>query len=146
MSATNNFETKILQLVFENTDFTGIGDAGGLRGSVTAGNFRISLHTATLTDTSTQSTSETTYTSYARQSVARSTAGWTTTGDTCDNDAAITFPEGTGGSGTVTDFGVGDALTGAGVLHFYGALTSSLVVGSGVQPEFAAGALNVTAA
>ncbi|NIT14192.1 MAG: hypothetical protein GTN99_08140 [Candidatus Dadabacteria bacterium] len=146
MSATNAFETEILQLIFENADFVGIGDAGGLRGSVAAGVFYISLHTATLDDTTAdQSVSETTYTSYARQSVARSTAGWTVTGNTVDNDAAITFPTGTGGSGTVTDFGIGDGASGATALHFYGALTSSLVVGNGVQPEFAIGALNITA-
>ena len=146
MSATNNMETKILQLIFENADFTGIGDAGGLLGSVTPGVFYISLHVGTLTDTSVQNTTETTYTDYARQSVARSTAGWTVTADTADNDAAITFPLGTGGSGTVTDFGIGDGVSGATVLHFYGAIDTPLVVGSGVQPEFAIGALNITAA
>ena len=146
MSATDTFETGILRLVFENTTFAGIGDATGLVGSSTAGVFYISLHTGTLTDTSVQNTSETTYTSYARQSVARSTAGWTTTNDTVDNDAAITFPAGTGGSGTVTDFGIGDAVSGATALHFFGVNDASLVVGSGVTPEFAIGALNITAA
>ena len=94
----------------------------------------------------TQATSEATYTSYARQSPPRNVSDWTVTGDTCDNDNAITFPVGTGGSGTVTDFGIGDALTGAGALHFYGANDDSLVTGNGVQPEYAAGALNITAA
>ena len=65
MSATDTFETGILRLVFENTTFAGIGDATGLVGSSTAGVLYISLHTGTLTDTSVQNTSETTYTSYA---------------------------------------------------------------------------------
>ena len=146
MSATNTMETNILKLIFTNTTFAGIGDATGLVGSTVAGVLYVSLHTATLTDTAVQNTSETTYTSYARQSVARSGAGWTVTDDTVDNAALITFPSGTGGSGTVTDFGIGDEVSGATVLHFYGALDSSLVVGSGVQPEFAIGALNITAA
>lgn len=146
MSATDTFESGILRLIFENTTFAGIGDGTGLVGSGTPGVFYISLSTGTLDDTHLQNQTETTYTSYARVSVARSTAGWTISSDTADNDAAITFVEGTGGSGTVTDFGIGDGSSGATAMHFYGALDSSLVVGVGVQPEFAIGALNITAA
>jgi hypothetical protein len=46
MSATNNFEAGIMQLIFENVNYANIGDATGLRGSTTAGVFYISLHTA----------------------------------------------------------------------------------------------------
>lgn len=146
MTATDLFETEILQLLFTNVAFAGIGDGGGLPKSVADGVFHISLHTGTLTDSSAQNTTEAGYTSYARQLPARNVSDWTVTGDTVDNDNAITFPVGTGGSGTVTDFGIGQDLTGAGQLHFYGVLDDSLVTGNGVQPEFAAGALNITAA
>ena len=145
-AATDAFENKILSLYLENADAANIGDAGGLRGSVTAGSLYISLHTATPNETGNQTTNEAAYGSYARQAVARSTAGWTVTSGTGDNDAAITFPEATSGSETETHFGVGSAVSGTGNLDIYGALTASQAVSSGVQPEFAAGALDISLA
>lgn len=144
MSATNAFENKLLSLIFENADAANIGDATGLRGSTTAGVFYISLHTANPNETGSQTTSEAAYGSYARQSVARSTAGWTVASGTADNDGAITFPQATSGSETETHFGIGSDSSGAGNLNLWGALTASLAVSSGITPSFAAGALDVT--
>jgi hypothetical protein len=144
MSATNVFENGLLSLIFENANYANVGDATGLRGSSTAGVFYISLHTANPNETGTQTTSEAAYTSYARQSVARSTAGWTVAGGVCDNDAAINFPAATGGSETETHFGVGSDVSGAGNLFLWGALSASLAVSSGITPSFAIGALDVT--
>jgi hypothetical protein len=143
MSKSNSWETNLLELVFENTDATGIGDAGGLRGSVTPGSLYISLHTADPGEAGTQLTNETTYTNYVRVAVARSTAGWTVTGDTVDNDAAITFAQCGVTGATVTHVGIGTASSGAGELLYSGALDSSLAVSDGVTPEFAIGDLNV---
>jgi len=148
MSGTNALSAAILSLYFENANHANIGDATGLQGSTTAGVFYISLHTADPGGTGDQTTNEATYTSYARVSVARSTAGWTvTTADpaTAENDAAITFPQATGGTDTITHFGIGTDSTGPGNLLFTGALNSSLAVSSGITPEFAANALTVTA-
>lgn len=145
MSATNAFETAILSLIFENANAANIGDATGLRGSSTAGVFYISLHTADPTETGDQTSSEATYTSYARVSVARSTSGWTVSGNSATNDAAITFPACTGGSSTCTYFGIGTDSSGTGNLLFKGALTPSLAVSNGITPEIAAGQLTVTA-
>ena len=144
MSATDVFENGLLSLIFENANYANVGDATGLRGSSTAGVFYISLSTGTLTDASTQSTTEATYTSYARKSVARSTAGWTVSSGTVSNDAAVTFDACTGGSSTVTDFGIGSDLSGTGNLFIYGSLTASRAISSGITPEFAAGALQVS--
>src|SRR5262245_18556218 len=144
MSATNAFETSLLALIFENSNAANVGDATGLRGSTTAGVFYISLATANPNETGDQSTSETSYTNYARVSVARASAQWTAAGNVCDNDAAITFATcGTTGA-TLTHFGIGSATSGAGNLFLYGALTASLAVSSGVTPSFAIGALDVT--
>lgn len=143
MSATNVFENGLLSLIFENANYANVGDATGLRGSTTAGVFYISLHTASPGETGSQNTSETAYTNYARVSVARSTAGWTVTTGTADNDAAITFAQ-SGSSSTITDFGIGSDSSAAGNLFLYGALGASLAVSSGVTPEFAAGALDIT--
>lgn len=144
MSATNVFENGLLSLIFENANYANVGDATGLRGSTTAGVFYISLHTADPGETGTQTTSETAYTSYARVSVARSTAGWSVASGVADNDAAITFPAATGGSSTCTNFGIGSDASGVGNLFLKGALTASLAVSSGITPSFAAGALDVT--
>lgn len=144
MSATNAFETSLLGLIFTNTDAANVGDATGLRGSTTAGVFWISLHTASPGETGDQTTSETAYTNYARQDEARNTTQWTVTGNTADNDNAITFPQCGATGATLTDFGLGSATSGAGNLFLYGALTSSLAVSNGITPEFAIGALDVT--
>lgn len=145
MSASNAFETALLALIFENTNAANIGDATGLRGSTTAGSLYVSLHTADPGEAGAQNTSEAGYTSYARVAVARSSSGWTTTGNSVVNDAAINFPAATGGSSTVTHFGIGTDSSGAGNLLFSGALSSSLAISSGITPSIAAGALTVTA-
>lgn len=144
MSATNVFENGLLSLIFENTNYANVGDATGLRGSSTAGVFYISLHTANPNETGTQTTSEAAYTSYARQSVARSTSGWSVASGVADNDSAINFPAATGGSETETHFGIGSDVSGAGNLFIWGALTASLAVSSGITPSFGVGALDVT--
>ena len=143
MSASNACETGILNLMFNNTDFALIGDAAGLQNSAAAGSLFVSLHTADPGEAGTQTTSESAYTNYARVAVARSGAGWTVSGNTVSNAAAVTFPAcGVTGS-TITHFGVGSDTSGTGTLLFSG--TCSLSVSSGITPSFAIGALTVTA-
>lgn len=144
MSMTNAAEANLLNLLFLNIDWANIGDAGGLQNSATAGNFYISLHTADPGESGTQSTSETNYTSYARVAVARAGGGWTLTSQTISNTALVQFPQCTGGTSTVSYFGIGTDSSGAGNLLMSGALTSPLSVSNGIQPQFAAGALTVT--
>lgn len=145
MSATNVFENGLLSLIFENANYANVGDATGLRGSTTAGVFYISLHTASPGETGTQTTNETAYTGpYGRVSVARSSAGWTVTSGVAENDSAITFPTCSGGTSTLTDFGIGSDASGTGNLFMFGALTASLAVSSGITPSFAANALDNT--
>ena len=109
-----------------------------------ATNLYISLHTAALSAGSSQNTSEAAYTSYARVAVARTTGGWTLTGETITNAAAINFPAATGGSETETYVGIGLASSGAGTLLWFGALTQSLAVSNGITPSIALGALSIT--
>ncbi len=45
MSDSNTFENAQLLLIFNNTDITGIGDAGGLRGSASAGSLYLAAYT-----------------------------------------------------------------------------------------------------
>lgn len=139
MSKTNAWESALLSLAFENTNAANIGDATGLRGSTTAGSLYFSLHTADPGEAGDQTTSEIAYTSYARVAVARSTSGFTVTANAVATDADVSFPAGTGGSGTATHFGIGTASSGAGVLLYKGAISPNIVCGNGVTPILTAG-------
>lgn len=139
MSKTNTWETGLLSLLFENTTFAGVGDATGLPGAATAGSLYFSLHTADPGEAGDQTTSEVTYTSYARVAVARSAAGWTVTGNAVAVDANVTFPAGTGGTGTATHWGLGTAVSGVGKLLYKGAISPNIVTGNGVTPQLTAG-------
>jgi hypothetical protein len=145
MSASNAFETSLLNLIFVNLDIANIGDAAGLQNSATAGSLYVGLHTADPGEAGSQSTSETTYTGYARVAVARSAGGWTVSGNNVSNAAAITFGQDTVGSATLTHFSIGTDASGAGTLLFSGALTASLAVSPGITPQFAIGDLDVNA-
>jgi hypothetical protein len=131
-------------LLFENANYANVGDATGLRGSTTAGVFYVSLHVANPNETGSQNTSPATYSPYAYISVARSTAGWTVTTGTADNDAAITFAACSSGSDTLTHFGLGSDSSGVGNLFIWGALTASLAVSAGITPSFAIGACDIS--
>lgn len=139
MSKTNTWETGLLELLFTNTTFSGVGDATGLPGAATAGSLYFSLHTADPGETGDQTTNECTYTSYARVAVARSGSGWTVTADAVAVDANVTFPAGTGGSGTATHWGLGTASSGVGKLLYKGSISPSIVTGNGVTPQLTAG-------
>lgn len=148
MSLGNTAESDLLLLIFNNTNWANVGDATGLRGSTTAGSFYVALHTASPGETGSQTTSEASWTNYARVGVARSGAGWTISGTAptqAANTSATTYATSGSGPQTMTDFSVGRDSAGAGELLWYGALTSSLVVNNNVTPSFAAGALVCTA-
>jgi hypothetical protein len=141
---TNAAEAALLDLLFLNTDWANIGDVAGLQNSATAGSFFISLHTADPGEAGNQSTSEASYTGYARVAVARTAGGWTRTSSTVANTALVQFAQCTGGSSIVTHFGIGTDSTGTGNLLLKGALTSSLSISTGIQPQFAAGAMTAS--
>jgi hypothetical protein len=145
--ATDLFEDDLLDLIFTNVAAPNVGDAGGLQPSVAANNFHISLHLAdALTDASTlQTDNEAAFTPYARQPVARSTAGWTVASGVVDNDNLLQFGNASAGTPeTITDVGIGFAASGAGVLQIWSQLLADLIVNIGVNPEFAAGALDIS--
>lgn len=134
MSKSNTCENSLLELIFKNIAFANVGNAGGLLPSSVAGSLFVSLHTADPGEAGDQSTSEATYTSYARVSIARSGAGFVVTGNSVSPAANVSFPAGTGGSGTVTHFGIGTASSGAGVLLYSGTVTPNIVTGNGIAP------------
>jgi len=143
MSAVNDFETKLLQLLFNNTTIANIGDATGLVGSTTPGSTQLALSTVALSDTDTLLTAtEVAYTGYARPTQARSGVGWTVSGNNASNAALIQFGEmSAGGPDTVVHLGLGFIATGD-VLRLHADLNSDLVINNGVNPQFAIGNLD----
>lgn len=127
MSKINSFESASLALFFNNVSIPGIGDATGIVSSSASGSFWVSLHTADPGETGTQSTSEATYTSYARVAVSRSAAGWTVSNSDVFNTSAVTFPAPTAGSSIITYWGIGTGSAGAGRLLYRGPIASSPV-------------------
>lgn len=143
MSKSNAWENALLILLFQNNAAANIGDAGGLQPSVSDGNLYVSLHTADPGEAGSQTTSEATYTSYARVAVARDGTAWTVSGNNASNTGTITFPQATGGTNTITHFGIGTASAGAGVLLYKGAFGASLSVSNGITPLVAGGDLDI---
>ena len=127
-----SFDNSLLKLIFNATNISGIAD-NTATSPLTS--LYISLHTADPTSAGNQSSSEAAYTSYARVAVARTTGGWTVTGNSVSPAGAISFPACTGGTATITNFGVGTASTGAGVLLYSGTVTPNISVATGVTPQ-----------
>lgn len=140
MSKSNALETALLELVFKATTFDGIAENDTTSPNT---NLYVSLHTADPGEAGTQATNEAAYTSYARVAVARSGSGWTVSGNTVTNAALVQFPQCTGGSETITHVGVGLGSSSTTTLLYKGALSASLAVSSGIQPQFAIGALSI---
>lgn len=141
MSKGNTFENDLLKLIFNATAIANIADNAA---SSPLTSLYVSLHTGDVGEAGDQTTSEATYTSYARVAVARTSGGWTVSTNTITNAAEIAFPACTGGSNTITHFAVGTAASGAGKVLYKGALSASLAVSSGITPKFAAGELDGT--
>lgn len=132
MAFTQTTDNDILKLYFNATAIANIAD-NAASSPLTA--LFCSLHTAD-PSAGNQTTSEVAYTSYARVSVARTTGGWTaSTAGSTSPVAAITFPAGTGGSGTATFWGIGTLTSGTGKLLMSGAISPSIVTGNGVTPQ-----------
>jgi len=133
MSFSNATETELLSYIFDSAATAWEGNAS----------FYIALHTADPGEAGTATTSEVAYTNYARVAVSRTT-GFTVSGNSVENAGLIQFPQ-SGGSGTdCTHFSVVTTSSGAGQIIIRGALSATLPTGSGIQPQFAAGALTAT--
>ena len=128
-------ETAILQLVFNATTWTNYAITATTAPET---NIIIAGHTADPGTAGTQSTNEIAYTSYARVNVLRTSGGWTVSGGnpgSCSPVAAINFPAGTGGSGTMTFFSTGHSGGGATAILWSGTVTPNIVCGTGVTPS-----------
>jgi hypothetical protein len=136
MAKSNYLEQKILDYIFND-------------GTFAAPQTFVSLYTSSPADD--DSGTEVSGTNYARQEVhenAGTSPYWNLAavdgvGYLVDNQSAITFPTaGAGGWGSVSHFGIHDAVS-TGNLLYHGALTASQTVNDGSTFEFAAGDLNI---
>ena len=125
-------ETAILSLIYKATAWANYADDASTSPET---NIHTGLHTADPTDSGTMSSSEITYTSYARTNVARSGSGWVVTGNSVSPAATISFPAGTGGSGTATHFTTGKTGGGSAAILNLGTVTPNIVTGDGITPQ-----------
>ena len=135
-SLGNTFENDLAKLIFQGTAIADLADNDA---TSPATNLYLSLHTADPGEAASQTTSEITYTSYARATVARSSSGFTVTNAIVTLTSNVSFAAGTGGSGTATHFCVGTASSGAGKVLACGTVAPNIVTGSGVTPILTTG-------
>jgi len=128
---TNYWSQAVLELLFNATTIANIAENASVS-PIT--NIYVSLHTADPGVGGNQTTSEAAYTGYARQAVARTTGGWSISGEQISPVSNINFPSATAGSETETYVGLGTALSGAGELLYRLPLTSAIVISGGVTP------------
>jgi len=126
MSFSNYLETEILDHVFGGAAYTA------------PATLYLALYTAAPGETGGGTEVSTSGTAYARQTVA-----FTTTGNTTSNTAAVEYPTATASFGTVTHVGVFDAAT-AGNLMAYASLSSSKTIDTGDVFRVPTGDLDIT--
>jgi predicted methyltransferase len=136
MSKSDAFANDLLKLIFNGT---AIADLAENDATSPLTSLYISLHTADPGGVGTQATSEVAYTSYARVAVARNSGGFTVSGSSVTLTAPVDFPEGTGGSGTVTHFSIGVAASGATKVLYKGTVTPNISTGLATVPRMKTG-------
>lgn len=137
MSAMSDYlEGKLGDLLFQNTAYT-------------APSTYIALATASFGEDNSGTANEVSGGSYARELVENdgsTSPYWNANSDGLyDNNGDITFTTATASWGTVSHFGVYDALT-VGNLLFHGSLTASKTVDTNDTFKFASGDLDITLA
>ena len=145
MPKSTTFSNDFVGLVFNATAIANIADNAA---SSPLTNLYVSLHTADPGVGGSQLTSETSYTNYVRVAVPRATVtGWVApSGGATSNAVLVQFAQCGASGATITYVAIGTASSGAGKVLYAGALSASRAVSSGIQPQFAIGALTVTEA
>lgn len=131
----NSMAAAVLALLYQAVTWAGIAQ----NNSTPLTSIYISLNTAAPSASSDQTSSEAAYTGYGRASVARTTSGFTLTGESISPAANISFATATGGSETETYATTGSVASGAGQAFHYGQISPSIAVSSGVTPILGTG-------
>lgn len=140
MSKGDTFENDLQKLIFNGTAIAGLADNAA---SSPLTQLHIALHTADPGESGSQTTSECTYTGYARQAVNRNSGGFTVTGNSVSPAAEVVFPNPTNTTAlpqTATHFSIGTASTGAGKILHSGAISPTIVISNtGSSPRLGTG-------
>ena len=132
----STFDNDLLQLIFNGTTIANIA----INATVSPlSNFYVSLHTGSPGIDGYQNTNEATYVGYDRVAVARSSGGWVVSGSSVAPVATIVFPAATGGSETENYFAIGIASSGPGKLLYFGGVSPTITVVSGITPQLTTG-------
>lgn len=147
-NASNTFRNDFLEHLFQNSAIAGIGDSSGLPAAAAAGNFYLRLCTDASVADSANIGTECAYTGYVAKgiAVARTSGGFTVTGNQVKNAADALFAPCTAGSENIRYVELWKNNTGsteADRIAFV-QLTSDLPVSNGIQPKFAIEALVFT--
>jgi hypothetical protein len=135
MTFGTTFASDELKLIYNATAIANVADNAGTS-PIT--NVYVSLHTAD-PSSGNQTTNETSYTSYARQAVARTSSGWTVTGASCSPVANIVFPISTGGTPSITNFATGTVVSSTGLVFDAGTVTPNITVSTSVSQTLTTG-------
>lgn len=143
MSLGNTFENDLCKLIFQATAIANLADNAA---SAPITNLYVSLHTGDPGEGGDQTTSECTYTGYARVAVARTAGGWDVTNNVASNVAEVLFGTCTSGTETASHVIVGTASSGTGKILASGALTAPLNITASpaITPRFPASTLTFT--
>lgn len=133
MSFSNTAETAVLNQIFVGTALPWNANS----------DLWIALHTSDPGEAGSAVTSEATYGSYARVALTRAT-DFTVSGNQVSNANLEQFPQCSSGSETITYASIVTSASGAGTIVVRAALSTSIPVSTGIQPQFAANALAFT--
>lgn len=133
MSFSNAAETAVLNQIFVGTALPWNANT----------NLWIALHTADPGEAGTAVTSEATYGGYARVVLTRA-SDFSVSGNQISNANLEQFAQCSSGSNTITYASIVDTASGAGNIIVRAALSVSIPVSTGIQPQFAAGGLEFT--
>lgn len=133
MSASNTTENDLAAYIFDSAAPSWAGNAS----------FYLRLHSSDPGEAGTAISNEISYTGYDGVAISRTT-GFDIVGNNASNAALVQFPLCSGGSATATHFSICTTQNGAGQIIVSGALSSSLAISNGIQPQFNAGELDVT--
>ena len=134
MSMSNTTENDVLEMICKGTDPSWRAGATGYWALFTADPGESGSLAA-----------ECNYTGYARVAQTKATA-WTDGGSTFSNAALVQWPQCTGApNNDATHFAWVSSASGATAYMVSGALSDTLSISNGIQPQAAAGALQITA-
>lgn len=129
---SKTFATDLLKLIYQGTTITGLArdDLSPLT------SLYMALHTGDPGAAGTQSTSEVTYTGYARVAVPRDVTGFTVTDNVMNPTQTLEFGEMTGGTNqTATHMTIGTAPSGGGKVLARFTLSPSIDLKNAVTPR-----------